>query len=170
LLPVVLPLPAQSPGVGNPARRLTEQDPRAAFERANRALAAKDYPSAEQGFKDFLKLDPQSAAAYLDLGVVYMRTGRPDEAIRTLETAKKLDPHMVGIDLNLGLIYYREQDLKRAIPYFERVVKAKPDSLQAHYLLGLSHFVSGSTAPQWRPSNPSAITNRTISITFACSA
>jgi tetratricopeptide (TPR) repeat protein len=147
LLPALLAVGAQSPGGGSPARRLTEQDLRAAFERAQQALAAKDYPAAERGFKGFLKLDPQSAAAYSNLGVVYMRTGRPDEAIRALKMAKKLDPHMVGIDLNLGLLYYRRQDFRNAVPYFVRVVAAQPDSLQGHYLLGMSHFVLSQYGP-----------------------
>ena len=84
-----VPAPAvQNAGSGSPAQRLSEQDLRAAFERAQQALAAQDYPAAEQRFKDFLKLDPNSAAAYTNLGVVYMRTGKSDEAIRALETAK----------------------------------------------------------------------------------
>ena len=131
----------QNAGPGNPPRHLTEQDLRAAFGRAQQALAAKDYADAERGFKEFLKLDPNSAAAYTNLGVVYMRTGKPDDAIRALETAKKLDPSMVGVDLNLGLLYYRKQDFKDAVPYFERLVKAQPDSVQARYLLGMSHFM-----------------------------
>ena len=118
------------------------------FERAQQALAAKDYPTAESGFKEFLKLDPNSAAAYTNLGVVYLRTGRFPQAIRALETAKRLDPQMVGVDLNLGLAYYRMQDFRRAIPYFQRVLAANPDSVQAHYLLGMSHFMLKQYGPE----------------------
>ena len=50
------------------------QDPRAAFESAENALLNKDYASAEKGFQEVLRLDPHSAAAYSNLGVVYMRT------------------------------------------------------------------------------------------------
>jgi glucan phosphoethanolaminetransferase (alkaline phosphatase superfamily) len=49
LLPVVLAVCAQSPGAGSPNRRLTDQDLRAAFARAQQALAAQDYSTAEQG-------------------------------------------------------------------------------------------------------------------------
>jgi hypothetical protein len=47
LLPALLAVGAQSPGGGSPARRLTEQDLRVAFERAQQALAAKDYPAPQ---------------------------------------------------------------------------------------------------------------------------
>jgi hypothetical protein len=49
LLPVVLAVCVQSPGAGSPNRRLTDQDLRAALERAQQALAAQDYSTAEQG-------------------------------------------------------------------------------------------------------------------------
>jgi len=141
MLPHVFAAGAQHQNSDRLAGRLTDQDLRAAFERAQQALATKDYLAAERGFKDFLKLDPNSAAAYTNLGVIYMRTGKPEEAMRALETARKLDPNMVGIDLNLGLLYYRKEDFKHAVPYFERLVKAQPDNVQAHYLLGMSHFM-----------------------------
>src|SRR5579859_3410414 len=120
-------LPSQAPkGNGD---RPSDQNLRAAFARAQQALAAKDYADAERGFKDFLKLDPNSAAAYTNLGVVYLRTAKPDEAIKVFEIARKLDPGMVGVDLNLGLAYYRKQDFSRALPYFQHVVAAEPASL-----------------------------------------
>src|SRR5262249_29243804 len=77
------------------------QDARAIFERAQRALVKKDYAAAERGFREGLRLDPKSVAAYTDLGVVYMRTERYDSAIRALLEAKKLAPNLPGIDLNL---------------------------------------------------------------------
>ena len=139
----------QSPSAGGaPAPILSGPDLREVFERAQRALTAKDYPSAESGFKEFLKLDPNSAAAYTNLGVVYLRTGRFAQASRALETAKKLDPQMVGVDLNLGIAHYRMQDFRRAIPYFQRVLAADPNSVQAHYLLGMCHFMLREYAAQ----------------------
>jgi tetratricopeptide (TPR) repeat protein len=115
-------------------------NPASVFESAQRALAAGDYKSAESGFQEVLKLDPQSAAAYINLGVVYMRTEKLDAAIEALESAKKLAPDMVGIDLNLGLAYYRRKEFSQAIPYFATVLSADPHNLQARYLKGMCHF------------------------------
>ena len=140
-------------GVAARAQTITQHqvkppdDPRGVFEQAQRALASGDYPGAERGFRKVLQLDPGSAAAYVNLGVVYMRTVRFDDAIRAFQTAKKLDPQMVGIDLNLGLAYYRKQDFAQAIPHFARVLAADPGNAQAHHLKGMCHFLLDEYEP-----------------------
>src|SRR5215471_19107550 len=96
--------------------------PRSVFESAQRALLAGDYKSAESGFREVLRLDSQSAAAYVNLGVVYMRTQKFDAAIKALESAKKLAPSMAGVDLNLGLAYYHKKNYPQAIPHFASVL------------------------------------------------
>lgn len=104
-------------------RTTPSQDPRSIFESAQRALAAGDYKRAEDGFGEVLRLDPKSTAAYVNLGVVYMRTESFDAAIRALEAAKKLAPSLAGIDLNLGLAYYRKKDYSGAIRHFSPVLR-----------------------------------------------
>ena len=116
-------------------------DPKTIFEAAQQALAAHDYPKAEQGFREVLKIDPQSAAAYSNLGVVYIREGKYDAAIGAFTHAKKLPPQMPGLDLNLGLAYYYKHDFASAIGAFERVLRFDPEHAQARYLLGLSYFM-----------------------------
>ena len=54
------------------------EDPKAVFERAQRALLAGDYAKAEQGFREVLEMDPLSAGAYSNLGVIYLRTDKLD--------------------------------------------------------------------------------------------
>ena len=61
--------------------RQSPPDPKAIFEQAQRALDARDYAAAEQGFRAVLKIDPQSAAAYSNLGVVYMRRNEYGRAV-----------------------------------------------------------------------------------------
>ena len=95
-----------SPGTAQ-SRPSSSQDPRIAFESAQRALSAGDYKRAESGFREVLKLDPKSAAAYVNLGVVYMRTEKFDAAIKALQSAKGthtscptvVDPATAGVCL-----------------------------------------------------------------------
>jgi tetratricopeptide (TPR) repeat protein len=129
------------------SRPTASQDPRSIFENAQSALAAGNYKSAESGFREVLKLDPQSAAAYVNLGVVYMRTEKFDAAIKAFESAKKLAPSMVGIDLNLGLAYYRKKDFGQAIPHFAAVLAADTHNFQARYLKGMCHFALDEYEP-----------------------
>jgi len=100
-----------------------------------------DYAKAEQGFRALIKIDPRSAAAYSNLGVVYLRTNRLDSAIKSFEAAHKLAPQSVGISLNLGLAYFRKKDFQQAIPHFDRVLRSDPTDEQARYLKGMCHFV-----------------------------
>jgi Tfp pilus assembly protein PilF len=65
-----------------------DADIKALFEKAQRALSAKDYPKAEEGFREVLKLNPSFTAAYVDLGVVYMRTKHFEAAVKSFERAK----------------------------------------------------------------------------------
>lgn len=137
-----------TPVLRTPAARSADQstDLRTLFMQAQKALQDRDYPAAERGFKEVLKADPQSAAAYINLGVVYMRENRLDPAIAALESGKKLAPNIPGVDLNLGLAHYRKSDYPKAAPYFANVVKAvpatEPTGVQARYLLGMSHFMN----------------------------
>jgi len=125
-------------GLGGQAQ---PQDLRAVFEQAQRELMAGNYAKAEAGFREVLKMDPRSAAAHSNLGVVYMRMERLGEAIESFLAAKKLAPQVVGIDLNLGLAYYRKLEFSKAIPQFQQVLKSVPSSFQARYLLGMSYFM-----------------------------
>ena len=78
-------------------------NPQIIFEEAQRALNAHDYAKAEEGFREVLRIDPRSAAAYGNLGVVYMRRSEYGRAIEAFKNAKKLAPQVMGLDLNLGL-------------------------------------------------------------------
>jgi len=59
-------------------------DPKDVFERGQRALAAGRYADAERDFDRLLKMGLRSAPVYTNLGVVYLRTGKLESAIRVL--------------------------------------------------------------------------------------
>src|SRR5439155_16039136 len=143
LLPLVLVVVLAISGAASPVPSRTDQtvDPRALFEQAQRALNAGDYAQAEQAFLAVLRIDPQSAGAYFNLGVVYLRTEKFDAAIASLEKARRLAPAIAGVELNLGLAHYRKQDFRNAIPHFASHLSRDPSSIQAQYLKGISHFM-----------------------------
>ena len=110
------------------------------FQRGEAALASGDLEKAEQAFNEVLAVDPRSAAAYANLGVIDMRRKRWASALTSLHRAEKLAPEMTGVRLNIGLAYYRQNEYWRAIPAFESVVRDQPTSVQAHFLLGQCYF------------------------------
>jgi Flp pilus assembly protein TadD len=114
-------------------------DPKAAFAQGQAALQSGDLTAAETAFRRVLSVDPQSGAAYANLGVIAMRRKEWDHALILLQKAEKLEPKMSGIRLNIGLVKYRRGDYAGAIAPLASVVRDQPDSPQAGYLLGLCH-------------------------------
>lgn len=120
------------------------------FDGAARALAAGDYENAERGFQSVLRRQPGNIAALSNLGVIYSRTSRADEAIAVYRRALKLSPDDKAILLNLGLVYLKQEAHSRALPLFARVVAIDPQHLQARQLLAVCRVYTGQLAPAIR--------------------
>ena len=112
-------------------------NPEAWFARGQTALQNGDLDAAEAAFRKVVALDPRSAAAYSNLGVIAMRRKEWDSALNLLQKAARLAPKVSGIRLNIGLVKFRRGDYGEAIPALSSVVRDQPDSPQARYLLGL---------------------------------
>ena len=117
------------------------------FDGAVRALASGDYETAERGFQSVLRQQPDNIAALSNLGVIYSRTSRADEAIAVDRRALKLSPDDKAILLNLGLVYLKQEAHSRALPLFARVVEIDPQHLQARQLLAVCRAYVGQMAP-----------------------
>ena len=134
------PIPGHAQSTPSQAAPDQKSDPRTIFEHGQTALQQGHLPQAEADFRTVLSIDPNSAAAYANLGVVYMRQKLWKSALAMLQKAEQLSPGLSGIKLNIGLAYYRQNKFREAIPAFESVVQSVPSSTQARYLLGLCYF------------------------------
>ena len=130
------PASAQNSGSTSAAK----PQPALIFQHGQDALNHGRLNEAEHDFRQILALDPQSGAAYANLGVVYMRRKQWTKAIEMLRQAEHMLPKVAGIRLNIGLAYYRQYEFLLAIPLFESVVRDQPDALQPRYLLGQCYF------------------------------
>ena len=117
------------------------------FDGAVRALAAGNYETAERGFQSVLRQQPGHVAALSNLGVIYSRTNRADQAIAAYQRALKVSPDDKAILLNLGLVYLRQEAHSRALPLFARVVAIEPQHLQARQLLAVCRVYTGQLTP-----------------------
>jgi Flp pilus assembly protein TadD len=63
----------------------------AAFERGIAAYNADDAETAVDAFEEAVRLEPDNAEARINLGLVYMRLQRPEDAIRELEAGARLE-------------------------------------------------------------------------------
>ena len=66
-------------------------------DRGSKFFFEKRYDEAEKEFKKALEMNPVNATAHGNLGVLYLRTDRPKEAVKYFEKTKKLNPNMTGL-------------------------------------------------------------------------
>jgi Flp pilus assembly protein TadD len=150
LLAVCWPLPSiPQPEQNTPSRAIPQASPQEIQrlqERAQIALSKGQYSSAEKDYNLLLRMGVHSAAVYSNLGVVYLRTGKLDEAVQVLKKARTLAPNVAGVRLNLGLAYYRQREFKQASRYFGEVLSIDAGNTQARYLKGICDFMTDDFA------------------------
>jgi len=61
-------------------------------ENGRRLAAQQRYPAAIAAFQEAKRLRPQEAAPYIDLAIVYLRTGQTDRGIAELQAAHEAEP------------------------------------------------------------------------------
>lgn len=120
------------------------------FDGAAKALAAGDLVTAERGFQAVLRQEPRNIAALSNLGVIYSRTSRADQAIAAYKRALQISPDDKAILLNLGLVYLRQEDHAKALPFFSRVVEIDPQHTQALQLQAVCRAYLGQSEPAIR--------------------
>ncbi len=145
---------AEAPATTPAAQSAAVSDPAQIFLAGQNALNSNRLEEAERDFRHVLAIDPNSGAAYANLGVVYMRRKQWTKALENLRKAEHLMPQVPGIRLNIGLAYYRQNEFLKAIPPFESVVRDEPGALQPRYLLGLCYFFAERWADAADTLNP----------------
>jgi Flp pilus assembly protein TadD len=117
-----------------------DEEVRKAYQTGEKAVQAGDLALAESSFLRVLELVPRDVGARVNLGVVFMRQQRWDQALKYLNQAETLAPQVTGIRLNIALVHYRQGAYADAIPDFQTVLQQQPDSAQARRLLGLCYL------------------------------
>ena len=96
------------------------------------AYQAQDLDQTSAEIKDFIEridLDPASAAAYNDLGVVYEAAGVMDRAEQSYLKAIRFDPTLLSAYVNIALFYEKQRDLEKAEFYWaKRAELGSPDN------------------------------------------
>jgi Flp pilus assembly protein TadD len=103
----------------------------------------KKYPQAIQQLKQAIALSPEFYSAQRNLGILYMLSESPSEAISPLEAALKINPKSAKVNYTLGLATLRLSDLPHANDYFSRVVSLAPNQAGPHYFQGYIAYKQG---------------------------
>src|SRR6266446_4370000 len=101
------------------------------------------YRDLETLWQDTLNKNPNSWLAHNNLGVVYSRQGRLDEAIQEYLTALAIHPDDTEAHNNLGTAYFAQGRLEKAIQEYLTALKRQPDYVHAHYNLGNVYELKG---------------------------
>lgn len=111
-------------GGGASARQFNQQ--------ANAALL-----KAENAFKQAIETSSNFGLAIYNLGSVYERQGKLNEAIGQLEKIAPFNSNQPGLAFELGLLYYRADRKDKAFEQLQRAVVLSSDYANARWYLAL---------------------------------
>jgi tetratricopeptide (TPR) repeat protein len=103
---------------------------------------ANELDMAEKIFVE-LTNTPVAAEAYRNLGVMYSRTGKPDEAVQSFQQAIQLKPLFPDAYHDLGVLYVQKNMPDAAIEQFRITLKQQPDNGRAALNLAVAFQLKG---------------------------
>jgi tetratricopeptide (TPR) repeat protein len=106
----------------------------------------EDATGAEELLKKGLQLDPGNHVMMANLGTLYMRLGRTDEALELFNHAVKAAPGSQQALFNLGTALATQDRYVDALPYLERAAEAGAMTAPLARTLALALRMTGDTA------------------------
>lgn len=91
-------------------------------------------------YQQVIKLDPGSAAGYLQTASALLAERRYEEAQQALAAAKKIAPKNLNVIYVSALISYTEKKYPQALELLQQVLKVHPDHWPAILLAGATQF------------------------------
>lgn len=101
-------------------------------------LGRREYDKARVCFEEEVKLKPQMEAGYLNLGTVYRRLGRTEEAIRQYRLALTLNPRFPEASANLAKILLERNQTSEALAVLNDAMKNGAESGDLYFELGIA--------------------------------
>lgn len=101
------------------------------------------YNEAAEQFREAIRLDPNNAKAYHNLGITFFKMENFDEARDYFLNALELQPDNIFAHNNLGLTYLKLDKNRKAEEQFKRTLFKEPDNLPAHFFLGYLYYQEG---------------------------
>jgi len=109
----------------------------ASYRRALDALRDGDLTEAELELEQLILAYPAYAGPHVNLGIVYMATGRDDDALAAFSTALSLNPQHAQAYNQLGILARRQGRFADAEQAYRDALAADSSYPLAHYNLGV---------------------------------
>jgi tetratricopeptide (TPR) repeat protein len=101
---------------------------------------------AESHFRSALKLKPEFAEAWCELGVLHAKQGRAEAAAEDYAAALRVQPTYAQAHLALGALLGGQKKFEEAIAHFNAVLRADPDNADAQFNIGAALSAQGDFA------------------------
>jgi tetratricopeptide (TPR) repeat protein len=97
----------------------------------------KNYENGEKSYKECLRINPESANAHINLGILLKNLKRYEESEREYREAIRIKPDLAEAHINLGILLYDLKRYKESEREYREAIRIKPDLAEAHINLGL---------------------------------
>lgn len=104
--------------------------------KAAKFYAQGEFDNAIYYFSEAIKENPQRFSAYLDLSNCYIRTGKPEKAIKLLEIADGLNPYNGNVNLGRGQAYQLMGDTAKALDFYRKSIRCNSAIPEPYILIG----------------------------------
>ena len=141
--PTILDRP---PRGGVSARTLAHKPSKAAnraFERAGRAWKKGQSEQSLRYLGEAVRLDPAFLEARLDLGAIYAKTNRPEEALHQYERALEIEPNLALLHSNKAAALVMLSRWAEAEQAARRALQLDSKSIDGNYMLGIAMLKQG---------------------------
>lgn len=118
--------------------------------RGNAHYELKHYRQAQRDYAESIRLDPESSAAWYNLGLVYGGLGQPNQALDAYTKAISSNDRNDEAYANRAALYLNRQEFDLAIKDFNRVVELKPDDPEALENRRLAYAWKKDQAKAWQ--------------------
>jgi choline-sulfatase len=126
---------ASAGGVGaDPKDRLPEYN---LYEKGIAALYGGRFDAAIASLRELIAHDPRNALARYYLGDAFLRSAKPDDAVREWTSALTYDPEYAPADEAIGAVWFARGDYAKARSFFEQAMAVAPNDFAAQLELGL---------------------------------
>ncbi|MBU1033296.1 MAG: tetratricopeptide repeat protein [Patescibacteria group bacterium] len=115
-------------------RQLLQADDTEVVKQANENIKS-ELENAFEALNTSIQLKQDYAPAHYNLGLVYERQGRLQDAIVKLEQVIGADSQNVGIGFQLAILYYRNNEKDKSLDVLEQIVILQPNYSNARWYL-----------------------------------